>query len=356
MGNFSRDPTVALQKALDLGYSRLLFQQGKPVLDRELNLLADLAGPQRLAPYVGDGVPAGNSGFAVSNLNVPANDFTIAAGRCLVDGREVRLAADTTYRTQPHTQNVTPLPAGKSNVYLRVFSVEVNSTQDADLGNAGDAGLETSVREKVDWEVMVSVGPINAPDHFLLAEIDTTGSTVTDARRRGLTLAALRDELEHARGTTPELASRLDASLLGDGTLRPTAVAEPVLATGAVSARTVADGAVPIQKLSSALVFDGQVSVPASPGAGQVGQAAVTLLNADTPAFLLVSVHYDAPRAAVPPPIPSFRSVDWTHRVTAFKPAGAPPTAYQHFHQVVIQNASNTAVSVTCRAYRLNET
>ncbi len=59
-----------LKDASDSGYSRLLFQQGKPVLDRELNLLADLAGCQRLAPYLGDGVPAGSDGFAVSNLHV----------------------------------------------------------------------------------------------------------------------------------------------------------------------------------------------------------------------------------------------------------------------------------------------
>jgi len=35
------------------------FQQGRPALDRELNLAADLASPQRLAArYLGNGLPA----------------------------------------------------------------------------------------------------------------------------------------------------------------------------------------------------------------------------------------------------------------------------------------------------------
>jgi hypothetical protein len=354
MGNFSRDPKIALQNALDRGYSRLLFQQGKPVLDRELNLLAGLTSLQRLALYLGDGVPVGSNGFAVSNLNVPANDFVIVAGRCLVAGQEVLLAANATYRTQPNPQNVAPLPAGKSNVYLRVFSVEVNAAQDADLGNAGDVGMETSVREKTDWEVKVSVAPINAPDHFLLASIDTTTNAVVDGRRRALTLAALRDELERARGSTAELDVRLDASLLADGNLRTNAVAEPNMADSAVATRAVANGAVSIQKLRSTLVFDGQVSVPASPGPGQVGEVTVTLLSADTSAFLLVSVHYDGPRPVFPIQQPHVFSIDWKHRVTAVKPPG--PSPYTHFHQIVISNGSSEALSATCRAYSLGET
>ena len=48
MGNYSQDPNTTLQASLTSGYCRVRFQQGKPVLDRELNLLGDLANPQRL--------------------------------------------------------------------------------------------------------------------------------------------------------------------------------------------------------------------------------------------------------------------------------------------------------------------
>src|SRR5581483_10195447 len=122
------------------GYSRVLFQQGLPVLDRELNLAGDLANPQRLAEhYLGNGVPADSANaFRVSNLDVANNNFTIEAGRCLVGGGEVRLAANTTFKAQPHPPNPAVLPAGASNVYLRVFRSEVTGAQDSDLLNGGE--------------------------------------------------------------------------------------------------------------------------------------------------------------------------------------------------------------------------
>src|SRR5689334_2726709 len=117
MGNYSADPKITLQAALDRGYSRVRFQQGKPILDRELNLAADLASPDRIVgTYLGDGVPAGNQGFQISGLNVAANDFNILPGRCLVNGHEVALASQTTYRTQPNNSQVAALPAGASNI------------------------------------------------------------------------------------------------------------------------------------------------------------------------------------------------------------------------------------------------
>jgi len=63
MHSFSIDPSQVLKDATKKGYSRVRFQQGKPLLDRELNLLGDLSNPQRIAePYIGSGVPAGSDG------------------------------------------------------------------------------------------------------------------------------------------------------------------------------------------------------------------------------------------------------------------------------------------------------
>src|SRR5450755_1429462 len=116
MGNFSKTPQTELSTALNQGYVSVRFQQGKPMLDRELNLAADLASPSRLAAgYIGSGIAAGTDGFRIANLNAATNDFTITAGRCLVNGIEAILAADTTYRAQPITANVVALPAGASN-------------------------------------------------------------------------------------------------------------------------------------------------------------------------------------------------------------------------------------------------
>src|SRR5713226_1249114 len=203
--SFSRDPAAVLQDALQKGYTRVRFQQGKPLLDRELNLLGDLSSPSRLADqYLGNGVPSGSDGFRITNLNVPGNDFTIVAGRCLVGGNEVVLAADTTYRTQPNRANIGALPAGASNVYLRNTLRPVTPAEDPSLGNTGpgDVGQVTAVRDKADWEVLVSAAVINARDVFLLAVINTGANSVTDRRRLELTVAGVRDEVNTARGTT----------------------------------------------------------------------------------------------------------------------------------------------------------
>jgi hypothetical protein len=364
MGNFSRDPVAALNAALANGYSRVRFQQGKPILDRELNLAVDLASCDRLAQqYIGDGVPAGNQGFQITTLDVPGNNFTISAGRCLVAGGEVVLANPTTYKGQPNTGNVAALPAGVSNVYLRVFPSEITSAQDPDLNNSGDVGVETSVREEANWEVVVSVAAVNAPDHFLLAVIDTGAKTITDQRRVGLTLSAVKDEVAAARGSaatlgarlntndqavtavqtevttargsTAQLGARLSASLADDGTIKP--------------------GTVSVQKMASTLVLNAQFSVAAAPAAGQTTQQPVSLVNADDPGFFLVSVHFDGPRGAGPIQIPLTQVFDWQYRVMLFKPQGSP-VFNQHLYQIVIENPNTFAISVTVKAYRLAET
>lgn len=169
VGNYSRNPQAALADAVQKGYTRVRFQQGKPILDRELNLASDLAAPNRvLKHYVGSGVPEGSDGFHLGSPDPNAHDFTIKAGRCVVGGLEVVLNADTTYKNQPHKENVRPFPTGVYYVCLRAFTVEVNETQDADLKNAADIGFETALRERVDWEVLVYPNFEPPPDLFIL--------------------------------------------------------------------------------------------------------------------------------------------------------------------------------------------
>jgi hypothetical protein len=394
--SFSRDPNVVLQDALQKGYSRVRFQQGKPVLDRELNLAADLASAERIAQgYIGDGVADTGFGFLIIGLNVGANDFTIKAGRALVGGREVVLAADTTYKNQPNKSNVAPLPAGISSVSLRAFTRTVTEAQDATLGNAGasDVGSVTSIREMVDWEVVVTPGNNVPAGNFRLSTIDAGASTVTDRRRTGLNTAALRDEIADARGPLTRLADRLSTSLDTNGALKPNtvggaqiadnavstnkladlnvttnkiadlnvtntklsvlAVEESKIANQAISKRTIRDNAVSIAGLSKTLVADAQFSLPASPGAGQLGLLVVNLFAGEADAFFLISVRQVAPRAGGI--LPQSLGFTWTRQVAVFKPFGIG-ARFTHTHQLLVQNPTSTVMTVACKAYRIDET
>jgi hypothetical protein len=344
MGNYSQDPQTVLQTALTKGYSRVRFQQGKPVLDRELNLAAELVGPERIAQaYIGNGTPSGSNGFAIGGLNLAGNEFTISAGQALVNGQMVTLTANTTYRTQPIQTHFANLPNGASNIYLRVLQTEVSSQQDSDLANPNDILGETAIRIRVDWEVVVSVAPIPTPDYYLLATLNTVGPALLDQRRLGLTAAAIRDEVNAARGTAPSLTNRLSTSLGPAG----------ALVAGSVSTAQLANGAVTIAKLAQTLVFNGQVSVPAAPAAGQSGVASISLIQTEDPAFLLVSVHFDAPRPALLPAQTLNQSFTWELQTNLVKAAGV--TGIQHVYGLLIQNPSTQAISVTCKAYRLIE-
>jgi hypothetical protein len=219
MGNYSKDPANVLQDALTKNYARVRFQQGKPILDRELNLLGDLASPQRLAPYIGNGVPASDGLYADKPANPQVVDFYLMPGRCMVNGLELVINDRVSYRGQPHQDNLqfswpgsgtggtgpggpgggggpvldsiqAPRPgdggvistgSGAGYVYLRVFLAEVNDTADSNLQNPGDIGFETSLRQKVDWELLLLELPVTEPDYFLLADYKvTTGGILSD--------------------------------------------------------------------------------------------------------------------------------------------------------------------------------
>lgn len=267
MGNYSKNPQTAYQDAVQKGYARVRFQQGKPILDRELNLLADLAGPQRLAQYIGSGVPAGSDGFRITNLAFATNDFTIKSGSALVNGYEVVLAADTTYKTQPRKEKVGPLPvpggAAVGRIYLRVFVTEANETQDPDLQNPADVGFETALRDRVEWEVIATLNDITTADHMLLANYTSTGA-VTDRRALGLTLSKVRDELNAAAASAVTANARLDLIMGATNTIKDNivtttkiadlAVGNPKLADNSVSSTKIAPGTIGNAHLTDASV------------------------------------------------------------------------------------------------------
>ncbi|HKQ67925.1 MAG TPA: hypothetical protein VJT73_01235 [Polyangiaceae bacterium] len=361
MANSSQDADVLLGTSLDRGYVRVRFQQGKPVLDRELTLAADLASPRQIVGrYLGNGV-VDDTGFQVFNLDVASGDFRIRAGRCLVDGLEIRLGADTSYQTQPNVGSIAPLPAGASFVYLRAFTREVSGTDDADLLNGSDVGFETARRDKADFEVVVSVAPITASNHFLLAEINTTTLTVGDRRRTGLSLATLRDEIGRSRGATAGLDLRLATSLDPTGALKAgcvgsttlaasavtesrvaaLAVTEPKLANASISRRTVQPGTVTVQQLASTLVAEGSISVNPST------EAVVVFSAGATTDFFMARVRVTSIALIAQ------ARLDWSLRAR-FQSTLFPPSSSQ-FHELVLKNSGTVICSATYKIYRILE-
>lgn len=171
MGNFSRDPFQELQRSRAMGYLGLHVEQGVPVLDRDLNLLADLvAGSVRevLARHLGSGIAERSDAFAVEAI--PAeNDFCVFAppegGTCLVGGIQVSIDAPLRYGSQPGAPPLTT-PADDDRedlVYLDVWVEEVDDTADAALDNADDVGMRTSVRLRPAWSVRVAEGARHLP-------------------------------------------------------------------------------------------------------------------------------------------------------------------------------------------------
>ncbi|WP_350497806.1 IPT/TIG domain-containing protein [Accumulibacter sp.] len=222
MSDFSRSPLDLLVASQQKGYVGLHIEQGVPLLDRDLNLLHDLITAtvrSVITRYIGNGIPAGADGFAIQALPAPADnlDFRIGAGAagpgtCLVDGIEVTIPADISYTAQAGVPPLSIPSAAQPDprtdiVYLDVSFIEVDGTSDPDLNNSLDVGMQTSVRLKPTFRVLVSEGvpPASpAPGHHVypLARLlrprgisQIQASMISDLRQTRLNLAEIENRL-----------------------------------------------------------------------------------------------------------------------------------------------------------------
>lgn len=220
MSDFSRPPQDVLAANLSKGYVGLHIEQGVPILDRDLNLLNDLITAtvrSIVMRYIGSGLASGAQGFAIQAIPA-ANNFRIAAGTpppgtCLVGGIEVSIAADLNYAAQPGVRALTTPSAGQPNpredtVFLDVALETVDGASDADLLNAADIGIQTSVRLRPTWVVRVAEGAATPPPaapghvHYVLARLtrprnvaEIQAAQITDLRQTRLTMADMERRL-----------------------------------------------------------------------------------------------------------------------------------------------------------------
>ncbi len=188
MGDFSREPLQQLINNQAKGYVGVLFEQGVPVKDSDFNLLNDLVSAtvrSVITRYIGNGTARGEEGFQIGAI--PAdNDFVIQTGllgpgTCLVGGVEVTIDADINYSAQTNVPTLTTADATEPDprvdtVFLDVWLEEVNGSEDSDLLNNDDLGIQTSVRQRPAWLVLVAQGvPVPAPAaghaHYALATL-----------------------------------------------------------------------------------------------------------------------------------------------------------------------------------------
>jgi hypothetical protein len=226
MSDFSSLPQDELAKNLGEGYVGLYFEQGVPILDRDLNLLQDLiatAVRSIVARYIGSGIPAGRQGFQIQAI--PAdNDFRILAGdqppgTCLVGGIEVVIDKDVIYKKQPGVADLKTPTAAEGDprldtVYLDVSLETVDGVLDHRLLNAHDVGVQTSVRLRPTWTVRVAESATEPPPaeqghaHYPLARLarrtnvaQIRAEMITDLRQTRLNL----DHVERRMSTIERL-------------------------------------------------------------------------------------------------------------------------------------------------------
>ena len=167
MANISRDTFDKMKH-----YVSVRLQQGVPLVDADWNEMEDIRRFELqafLKWFVGDGVPAGNDGFCIVDIT-GEKDFTIGAGRCLVEGWDVINESDLKYTDQRLYKNdtlagtwkVDPLPeltapdeSRTDLVYLDIWEREVNEQEDSNLKNPA-IGVPTCVRFKREWVVRVA--------------------------------------------------------------------------------------------------------------------------------------------------------------------------------------------------------
>ena len=215
-------------------YVSVRLQQGVPLVDADWNEREDVRKYELQAYlkwFVGNGVPRNNDGFAISAIAGANIDFSIRGGdgtvnnpgRCLVDGLDVIIPADTSYQNQPLYGNaalatalgVDPLPVlnpplsgliRRDTVYLDVWEREVIATVPPAEGGDPELidnqiGVETCTRLKRDWVVRVAEGVEEIPEddkitghyYYPIASIirrpgatEITDEDIIDRRRTGI--------------------------------------------------------------------------------------------------------------------------------------------------------------------------
>ncbi|WDE00800.1 DUF6519 domain-containing protein [Thalassomonas actiniarum] len=143
-------------------YSSVYQQQGRAVLDSDVNELSDIV-KTRLDDALDDAIKSGapaSGGLAINN------DFTIAPGRLYVDGIPAEVISETPVDFIAQTDLINPqaLPANDFQLYADVWERSVTSLEDAALLDPGLHGADTCTRTQTMCQVKWGAASLDVMD------------------------------------------------------------------------------------------------------------------------------------------------------------------------------------------------
>ncbi len=187
----------------DRRYSRVLQQQGRPILDADWNEQVSILS-HRLRILAGDltggaktraGAPVNEAGFEIKAMSGKKDDFAVGAGRYYVDGLCCECDDDTSFRNQPLPNDIKIESGGVSMIYLDAWESVVTAIDDPALLEPALNGVETCVRARVNWQIkahrLSERHEPKTPDHEALREECEEVEAHWRSRSRGLLRARL---------------------------------------------------------------------------------------------------------------------------------------------------------------------
>ncbi|KQW02341.1 DUF6519 domain-containing protein [Rhizobacter sp. Root1221] len=159
-GDFSRDTSRAAQLAR---YTRVLLQQGRPLLDAEFNeqsaIHHDLL-RTFIADMVGSGWRPAEESFRIIMPGAPAKstNFKITKGHFYVDGILCDNPVDCTYVDQPFRPKPVPALVATGNfvAYIECWERHLCAVQQPALREIALGGPDTASRAQIVWQVRVA--------------------------------------------------------------------------------------------------------------------------------------------------------------------------------------------------------
>jgi hypothetical protein len=200
-------------------YSRVLQQQGRPLLDADWNeqvaifshrlqmLTADLMGGETDP----SGAPVTGAGFEINAMRGKSDNFTISRGRYYVEGLCCECDEDTSFSNQPLSEGLRVEREGVCLVYLDVWESLVTPADDPGILEPALAGVQTTVRARVCWQVkaqrLSEKHDVRAPDFDALKAECEELTAHWRKRHRGLLRTRLAEPINEA-GRRPTQGSR----------------------------------------------------------------------------------------------------------------------------------------------------